>query len=120
MSLRNGKRRAPQGRIDPRPALRALLSSAVLSVPTLAGAATGTASGGMPWEQPLQKVLASVSGPVAQTLGVIAIIIFGLGMAFSDGGGLRTALGILFGLAIAYAASSFFMSFFGFAGGTLF
>ena len=91
----------------------------VLSGPALAWAAAG-GGGGMPWEQPLQKILTSVSGPVAQTLGVIAIIVFGLGMAFSDGGGLRTALGILFGLAIAYAASSFFMTFFGFAGGALF
>jgi type IV secretory pathway VirB2 component (pilin) len=78
------------------------------------------AGGGMPWEQPLQKVLDSMSGPVAQSLGVIAIVAFGLGLAFSEGGGLRTALGILFGLAIAYAASSFFMSFFGFAGGAVF
>ena len=78
------------------------------------------AGGGMPWEQPLQKVLESVSGPVAQTLGVLAIIAFGLGLAFSEGGGLRTALGILFGLAIAYASSTFFMTFFGFAGGALF
>jgi type IV secretory pathway VirB2 component (pilin) len=78
------------------------------------------AGGGMPWEQPLQQVLTSVSGPVAQTLGVIAIIVFGLGMAFSDGGGLRTGLGILFGLAIAYSASTFFMTFFGFAGGAVF
>ncbi|MGE3538676.1 MAG: TrbC/VirB2 family protein [Candidatus Tectimicrobiota bacterium] len=78
------------------------------------------AGGGMPWEQPLQQVLASVSGPVAQTLGVLAIIIFGLGMALSDGGGLRTGLGILFGLAIAYSASTFFLTFFGFAGGAVF
>lgn len=94
--------------------------SLLLSGPALAWAAAGGGGGGMPWEAPLQKVLTSVSGPVAQTLGVIAIIVFGLGMAFSDGGGLRTALGIVFGLAIAYAASSFFMTFFGFAGGAIF
>ena len=89
-----------------------------LALPAQAWAAG--AGGGMPWEQPLQKVLDSVSGPVAQTLGVLAIIAFGLGLAFSEGGGLRTALGILFGLAIAYASSTFFMTFFGFAGGALF
>ncbi len=89
-----------------------------LALPAQAWAAG--AGGGMPWEAPLQKVLDSVSGPVAQTLGVLAIIAFGLGLAFSEGGGLRTALGILFGLAIAYASSTFFMTFFGFAGGALF
>jgi type IV secretory pathway VirB2 component (pilin) len=78
------------------------------------------ASGGLPWEAPLKKVLDSMSGPVAQTLGVLAIILFGLGLAFSEGGGLRTALGILFGLAIAYASSTFFMTFYGIAGGALF
>ena len=78
---------------------------------------------GMRWtpqRRTIVEVLASVSGPVAQTLGVLAIIVFGLGMAFSEGGGLRTALGILFGLAIAYSASTFFLTFFGFAGGALF
>jgi len=89
-----------------------------LALPAQAWASS--ASGGLPWEAPLKKVLDSVSGPVAQTLGVLAIIVFGLGLAFSEGGGLRTALGILFGLAIAYASSTFFMTFFGFAGGALF
>jgi|SRR6266446_5626978 len=89
-----------------------------LTVPAQVWAAG--AGGGMPWEQPLQKVLDSMSGPVAQALGVIAIIVFGLTLAWSEGGGLRTALSILFGLAIAYSASSFFMSFFGFAGGAVF
>lgn len=74
----------------------------------------------MPWDLPLQTVLSSISGPVAQTLGVIAIIVFGLSLAFSDGGGLRTGLSILFGLSIAFAASTFFTSFFGFAGGVVF
>src|SRR2546430_6295242 len=93
----------------------------VIAGPAMPEQAWGAgAGGGMPWEQPLQKVLDSVSGPVAQTLGVLAIIAFGLGLAFSEGGGLRTALGILFGLAIAYASSTFFMTFFGFAGGALF
>ena len=102
-------------------ALVALVGVGLLvSLPRAAGATAAAAGGGMPWEAPLQKVLDSISGPVAQTLGVIAIIVFGLALAFSDGGGLRTALGILFGLAIAYSASTFFMSFFGFAGGAVF
>jgi len=95
----------------------------LLGMGTLLLPATASASGsggGMPWEQPLQQVLNSISGPVAQALGVMAIVAFGLGLAFSEGGGLRTALGILFGLAIAYASSTFFMSFFGFAGGAVF
>jgi type IV secretion system protein VirB2 len=77
------------------------------------------AASGMPWEAPLQAILNSISGPVAQAIGVIAIVIFGLALALSDGGGLRTALGIVFGLAIAFSATSFGVSFFGFTGGVL-
>jgi type IV secretion system protein VirB2 len=99
--------------------LVASATSLVLTWPTLAVAAGAGAGGAMPWETPLKKVLDSMSGPVAQTIGVLAIVLFGLGLAFSDGAGLRAALGILFGLAIAYSASSFFLPFFGFAAGAL-
>jgi type IV secretion system protein VirB2 len=81
--------------------------------------AAWAANSGMPWEGPLQAILNSISGPVAQTIGVIAIVIFGLALAMSDGGGLRTAIGIVFGLSIAFSATSFGVSFFGFAGGVL-
>jgi type IV secretion system protein VirB2 len=77
------------------------------------------AASGMPWEAPLQQILNSISGPVAQTIGVIAIVTFGLAIAFSDGGGLRTACGVVFGLSIAFSAVSFGVSFFGFTGGIL-
>lgn len=100
--------------------MRTTLLSILSGLACPAHAWAAGAGGGMPWEAPLKQVLDSMSGPVAQTLGVIAIIMFGLGLAFSEGGGLRTALGILFGLAIAYASSTFFMTFFGFAGGAVF
>ena len=78
------------------------------------------AGSGMPWEGPLQKILDSISGPVAKILSVIAIIATGLGMAFGEGGaGMRKLLMIVMGISIAFAASSFFVSFFGFAGGAL-
>ena len=41
------------------------------------------------------------------------------GMEFSDGAGLRWAMGILFGLAIAFAAATFVVSFFSFGGGAV-
>jgi type IV secretion system protein VirB2 len=73
---------------------------------------------GMPWEGPLQKVVDSVTGPVVQAAAVIAVVIFGAGIAMSESGsGMRRGIGILFGLSIAFAASTFFLDFFGFAGG---
>jgi type IV secretion system protein TrbC len=76
------------------------------------------AGSGMPWEAPLQRILESVEGPVAKIMAVI--IITGLSLAFGDmGGGFRRLLQIVFGLSIAFAATSFFLSFFSFAGGAL-
>ncbi len=74
----------------------------------------------MPWEAPLQKILESIEGPVAKIVAVIIIIVTGLTLAFGDaGGGFRKLIQIVFGLSIAFAASSFFLSFFSFGGGAL-
>ena len=87
----------------------------------LAVAATAQAAGsGMPWEEPLQQVLESVQGPVARIIAVIIIIITGLTLAFGEtAGGFRRLIQIIFGLSIAFAASSFFLAFFSFGGGAL-
>jgi type IV secretory pathway VirB2 component (pilin) len=87
---------------------------ALVSVPALA------AGSNMPWEQPLNQILQSVQGPVAKILAVIIIIVTGLSLAFGDtSGGFRRLIQIVFGLSIAFAASSFFLSFFSFGGGVL-
>lgn len=78
------------------------------------------AGSGMPWEAPLQSILESIEGPVAKIVAVIIIIITGLTLAFGDtSGGFRRLVQIVFGLSIAFAASSFFLSFFSFGGGAL-
>src|SRR3546814_16175706 len=70
------------------------------------------------WEEPLQQILESVRGPVAKIVAVIIIIITGLALAFGEtSGGFRKLIQIVFGLSIAFAASSFFLSFFSFGGG---
>ena len=91
------------------------------SLAILAMAAPAWAAGsGMPWEAPLQKVLESVQGPVAKIMAVIIIITTGLTLAFGEtAGGFRRLIQIIFGLSIAFAASSFFLSFFSFGGGAL-
>ncbi|MDK1493737.1 TrbC/VirB2 family protein [Sinorhizobium sp. 7-81] len=74
----------------------------------------------MPWEEPLEKILESIEGPVAKIVAVIIIIATGLALAFGDtSGGFRRLIQIVFGLSIAFAASSFFLSFFSFGGGAL-
>ena len=86
---------------------------------TMATSAHASGSG-MPWEEPLQQVLESVQGPVAKIVAVIIIIVTGLTLAFGESaGGFRRLIQIIFGLSIAFAASSFFLSFFSFGGGAL-
>ena len=86
----------------------------------LATAPAYAAGSNMPWEQPLNQILESVQGPVAKVVSVIIIVITGLTLAFGEtSGGFRRLIQIVFGLSIAFAASSFFLSFFQFAGGAL-
>ena len=91
-----------------------------LGVKVLLAGAAHAAGSGMPWEAPLQRILESIEGPVAKIVAVIIIIGTGLTLAFGDmGGGFRRLVQIVFGLSIAFAATSFFLSFFSFAGGAL-
>ncbi|KEZ21107.1 Conjugal transfer protein [Sphingobium yanoikuyae] len=96
-----------------------LVASVVLGAALLAASAQAAGSG-MPWEEPLQQVLESIQGPVAKIMALIVIISTGLALAFGEGaGGFRRLIQIVFGLSIAFAASSFFLSFFSFGGGAL-
>jgi type IV secretory pathway VirB2 component (pilin) len=79
------------------------------------------AGAGMPWETPLNNFLTSLTGPVAKIVGVAAIVITGLGIAFSEGGsGMRKIITVAFGLTIAFSATTFFLPLFGYAGGAAF
>lgn len=92
-------------------------AAAIIALSTLSADAAGSS---MPWEAPLQRILESIEGPVAKIVAVIIIIVTGLTLAFGDtAGGFRRLVQIVFGLSIAFAASSFFLSFFSFGGGAL-
>ena len=100
---------------------RPVTSVATVTLFSVAFAPAALAAGtNMPWEQPLQQILQSVEGPVAKIIAVIIIIITGLTLAFGEtSGGFRRLIQIVFGISIAFAASSFFLSFFSFGGGVL-
>lgn len=100
-----------------RPAGQGLLLAVLM---LLAAGAAQAAGSSMPWEGPLQSILESIQGPVARIVAVIIIIATGLALAFGDtSGGFRKLIQIVFGLSIAFAASSFFLSFFSFSGGAV-
>lgn len=98
-----------------------LASCAIIAATLIVMSSPAYASGsGMPWEAPLESILESIQGPVAKIMAVIIIIITGLTLAFGDtAGGFRRLIQIVFGLSIAFAASSFFLSFFSFGGGAV-
>jgi type IV secretion system protein VirB2 len=99
---------------------RAFVTASAFVLMTLATAPAYAAGSNMPWEQPLNQILDSVQGPVAKVISVIIIVITGLTLAFGEtAGGFRRLIQIVFGLSIAFAASSFFLSFFQFGGGAL-
>lgn len=104
-------------RVSVKPLLQAAAAAAVLLAIAVPAQAAGS---NMPWEAPLQSILESIQGPVARIVAVIIIIATGLTLAFGDtSGGFRKLVQIVFGLSIAFAASSFFLSFFSFAGGAV-
>ena len=93
--------------------------AAPLTLALLAGPAHAAGSG-MPWEGPLDQILQSIEGPVARIAAVIVIIMTGLALAFGESsGGMRKLIQIVFGLSIAFAATSFFLAFFSFGGGAV-
>jgi len=95
-------------------ALAALLIYGFVTAPIYA------AGSGMPWEGPLQNILDSIQGPVVRIVAVLIIAITGLTLAFGDtSGGFRRLIQVVFGLSIAFAATSFFLTFFGYAGGAM-
>src|SRR5262249_48193569 len=106
---------SPFGRIEHH--IATLVAVSFVACATTPARAAGS---NMPWEQPLQQILQSIEGPVAKIMAVIIIIVTGLTLAFGDtSGGFRRLGQIGFGLSIAFAASSFFLSVFSFAGGAL-
>lgn len=93
---------------------------AAVAMGMLVSSVASAAGSNMPWETPLQSILDSIQGPVARIVAVIIIIVTGLTLAFGDtSGGFRKLIQIVFGLTIAFAASSFFLTFFSFGGGAV-
>lgn len=99
-------------------AARRLITTAAFAL--LLAAPAHAAGSGMPWEAPLEQVVDSITGPVARAAGVIAIVLAGITITFSEGGsGVRKLAFVGLGIAIMFAAVSFFLDFFGFAGGAV-
>ena len=105
-----------------RTVIRPIGASVVLApavvLASVAEAGAASFSPPMPWDGPLQIILASLSGTVAHVLITVAVIATGLVFAFTEhGSGARRLFGVAFGGAIALGALSF-MTAVGWAGAT--
>ena len=70
---------------------------------------------------PLQQIMNLISGPIAQMVGVICIVIAGLGIAFGEGGnGVKRLFQVVMGLAIAFTAASLISGLFNRSAGIVF
>lgn len=99
---------------------RPALAVSIVLVVLVAFPTAFAAGAAMPYDTALNNILNSLTGTVARVAGAIAIVLFGLGLAFSEGGGmLKKAIGILFGLTIAFNAVAWGLTFFGFGAGLL-
>lgn len=64
-------------------------------------------SGLSPWENAVQVLQNSFTGPIATGLSLVAIVVGGLVFAFGEGSGKRTLAGIIFGVGMAIGAVNF-------------
>lgn len=94
----------------------------LLSVFVILLSQTLLASGSdLPWEGPLDKILKSLTGPVAKTVAILAVVGVGGMMAFGEmGSAIKKLLSVVLGIALIFAAASWVPTFFGFTGSALF
>jgi type IV secretion system protein VirB2 len=79
----------------------------------LAAPSYAQVQGVSPWENAVNVLQQSFTGPIAKGLALIAIVIGGLTFAFGEGGGKRTFAGLIFGIGMAVLAVNFLNWLFG-------
>ncbi len=60
-----------------------------------------------PWSRTAQALLTIFTGPLARAFVVVAIVISGITLAFSESGGKRGLAGLIFGGSLAIGAAQF-------------
>jgi len=65
------------------------------------------------WEQAVQKLTVSFTGPIAKGLSLVSIVVGGLMFAYGEGSSKKVFAGIIFGVGMAVAAASLLSWMFG-------
>ncbi|MGC1620429.1 MAG: TrbC/VirB2 family protein [Candidatus Acidiferrum sp.] len=79
----------------------------------MARTASAQVGGASPWENAVNVLQQSFTGPIAKGLALVAIVIGGLTFAYGEGGGKRTFAGLIFGIGMAVLAVNFLSWLFG-------
>lgn len=79
----------------------------------LAASAQGLLAQQSPWGSAATKLSQEFTGPIAKGFALVAIVVGGLSLAFSEGGGRRAIGGLIFGLGMALGAAQMITWLFG-------
>lgn len=60
-----------------------------------------------PWENAVQVLMTSFTGPIARGLSLVAVVVGGLMFAYGEGDSKRMLAGIIFGVGMAVSAANF-------------
>ncbi len=89
--------------------VRFLVAFAFLLIPAAPASASGFGGPDMPWNTPLQNLLDNLSGPTAQTIGMLMFVIGALTWGFSrNEEHVRRFGGAVFGCAVAIGVVNLF------------
>jgi type IV secretion system protein TrbC len=91
--------------------------SMILALMSFALTAHASTVAQYPWAETLQKIMDSLSGPVAYSCAGIAIVLAGLSMAFLDlSGGAKKFVQAALGISIAFGVTTIMAAMFTFQG----
>jgi type IV secretory pathway VirB2 component (pilin) len=79
----------------------------VVSIALLSAPAFAQSTGSSPWENAVNALKTSFTGPIAQGLSLVAIVVGGLMFAYGEGQSKRMLAGIVFGVGMAIGAVNF-------------
>jgi type IV secretory pathway VirB2 component (pilin) len=86
---------------------RHLGSLALAAALLRADSAMAQPGGGSPWERAAKNLETTFTGPLAESLALVAIVVAGLMWMFGEGGAKRQIAGVVFGGGVALLASTF-------------
>ncbi len=94
-----------------RPSIRRLRAQcrrwAIPSLMFVAAMPVYAQTGASPWENAVNALKTSFTGPIAQGLSLVAIVVGGLMFAYGEGQSKKMLAGIVFGIGMAISAVNF-------------